>query len=333
MKILALLFLSALAFGQLPPTPNLGLTNPSPHAQYAADWYTNFAKIDAGVLLKNPFSDQTITGAHQLVFSDPGASIWLKTTASTGGLAIGSVPPGNDGFSGNDLIIQDQWTGAVPGNQFYSILMNSVYAPASPQAASIWGTFNDVSSSNNANANGTSLIGYESHVIANSPGSVGSVQAAVYSAGVGASGGSPSFIFGLQVHAINSGTGTSPTNQAIKVTSTGAGGASSVVTDNRSIEIDSPVVTGTLTHNYGIYIQDQGLGGANNPDPHGIFEEGTTPNDLGGGVTEMGLLQEPLSTPANSSAACTAGQMWADTGFVYVCTATNTIKRSALSSF
>ena len=39
------------------------------------------------------------------------------------------------------------------------------------------------------------------------------------------------------------------------------------------------------------------------------------------------------STPANSSAACSPGQLWADATYVYVCTATNTIKRAALSSF
>jgi hypothetical protein len=44
-------------------------------------------------------------------------------------------------------------------------------------------------------------------------------------------------------------------------------------------------------------------------------------------------LQVAPSTPANSSAACTAGQIWVDATYVYVCTATNTIKRAALSSF
>lgn len=44
-------------------------------------------------------------------------------------------------------------------------------------------------------------------------------------------------------------------------------------------------------------------------------------------------VQITLATPASSADACTAGQMWADTGFVYVCSATNTIKRAALSTF
>jgi hypothetical protein len=39
------------------------------------------------------------------------------------------------------------------------------------------------------------------------------------------------------------------------------------------------------------------------------------------------------ATPASSSDACTAGQMWTDANFIYVCVAKNTIKRAALSSF
>ena len=39
------------------------------------------------------------------------------------------------------------------------------------------------------------------------------------------------------------------------------------------------------------------------------------------------------NTPATSSAACTAGQIGVDASYVYVCTATNTWKRAALSAF
>jgi hypothetical protein len=49
-------------------------------------------------------------------------------------------------------------------------------------------------------------------------------------------------------------------------------------------------------------------------------------------TANQGLL-EPLSTPGSSSSTCTAGQIWADASYVYVCTATNTIERAALSTF
>lgn len=54
--------------------------------------------------------------------------------------------------------------------------------------------------------------------------------------------------------------------------------------------------------------------------------------DNTGGAGFSSLLVTP-STPASSSAACAAGQIWSDASYVYVCTATNTIKRAALSSF
>lgn len=41
----------------------------------------------------------------------------------------------------------------------------------------------------------------------------------------------------------------------------------------------------------------------------------------------------PLMTPATSSSTCTQGAIEWDAGFVYICTATNTWKRAALSTF
>ncbi len=38
------------------------------------------------------------------------------------------------------------------------------------------------------------------------------------------------------------------------------------------------------------------------------------------------------ASPADN-AACEAGTMWTDAGFIYVCTSTNTVKRAALSTF
>ena len=49
-------------------------------------------------------------------------------------------------------------------------------------------------------------------------------------------------------------------------------------------------------------------------------------------LTVQGLIS-PLTTPASSSSACTTGQQEADASYVYVCVATNTWKRAALSSF
>lgn len=50
-------------------------------------------------------------------------------------------------------------------------------------------------------------------------------------------------------------------------------------------------------------------------------------------ITQGKLQLGTQITPASSLAACTTGTIEADTGFIYVCTATNTWKRVALSTF
>jgi len=51
------------------------------------------------------------------------------------------------------------------------------------------------------------------------------------------------------------------------------------------------------------------------------------------GIYTAGSFHVNLATPSSSSAPCTAGQIGADTKYIYVCVATNIWKRSALSSF
>jgi hypothetical protein len=51
------------------------------------------------------------------------------------------------------------------------------------------------------------------------------------------------------------------------------------------------------------------------------------------GIFTTGSFHVNLTTPSSSSAPCTAGQIGADANYIYVCVATNTWRRSALSSF
>jgi hypothetical protein len=53
----------------------------------------------------------------------------------------------------------------------------------------------------------------------------------------------------------------------------------------------------------------------------------------GNGIFTSGSFHVNLATPSSSSAPCIAGQIGADTKYVYVCVATNTWKRSALQAF
>ncbi|HEY0306842.1 MAG TPA: hypothetical protein VGB94_01655, partial [Acidobacteriaceae bacterium] len=55
--------------------------------------------------------------------------------------------------------------------------------------------------------------------------------------------------------------------------------------------------------------------------------------DASGNIATSGRVAPQQGTPGSSSDACNAGQMWSDGSYIYVCTAKNTIKRAALSSF
>lgn len=52
-----------------------------------------------------------------------------------------------------------------------------------------------------------------------------------------------------------------------------------------------------------------------------------------GGAANFSSHSVSGSTPSSSTATCTAGQITWDASYLYVCTATNTWKRSALSTF
>lgn len=51
------------------------------------------------------------------------------------------------------------------------------------------------------------------------------------------------------------------------------------------------------------------------------------------GVDKAGLQLFVQSTPSSSSVACNPGTIWSDASYIYVCVASGTIKRAALSAF
>lgn len=64
------------------------------------------------------------------------------------------------------------------------------------------------------------------------------------------------------------------------------------------------------------------------------YHSGDVWSGLGGGTTIVDRLRLRVSSPpASSSAACTAGDMQWDAGYVYVCIGTNTWRRAALATF
>jgi hypothetical protein len=69
----------------------------------------------------------------------------------------------------------------------------------------------------------------------------------------------------------------------------------------------SPILTGSSSHNYGLFIADQTVGGANNPDPWGIFESGTAKNQFGGVLNGAAGFQQngtPIGIQCGTTTTC-----------------------------
>lgn len=81
--------------------------------------------------------------------------------------------------------------------------------------------------------------------------------------------------------------------------------AANIVTSSAAFYAASPTITnpGVTQNNYGLYIADQTVGGANNPNPFGIFEAGTAPNQLGGSLKVTNTIQTTAVTFATLPAA------------------------------
>jgi hypothetical protein len=102
--------------------------------------------------------------------------------------------------------------------------------------------------------------------------------------------------------------------------------------------------TGILTNSYGGFYWSASTSNFFTPDTSltrtaagtvaiGTGVRGSSSGTLLAGSVVSVAFTETLTTPASSSAPCTAGQFTDDANYHYVCTATNTWKRVALSSF
>ena len=166
--------------------------------------------------------------------------------------------------------------------------------------------------------------------------------------GAGVSSSNPGFMFDVsnQIWGGSFGTGGSFQIQGDPTTSTSGasiffGGSArgdskksaTTINFNNSAVV---VVDGDLAgHNAGyVYLGTGRAAGSNSGVPARLTvgtSDGFQVNDSGN-VTAVSY-HETLSTPASSSAACNAGDFTDDANYHYVCVATNTWKRVALSSF
>ena len=120
-------------------------------------------------------------------------------------------------------------------------------------------------------------------------------------------------ISGGQYAAINRGPGTVTDVVGFN---TATGSSSGPITNNYGVVIGAPLTAGLLTNNYALYITYQGNGGANNPNPWGLYcSSGMEKNFLGSVNLDTGLLGSSGNIVAWSNSATTAAHSaTADTG-------------------
>ena len=134
-------------------------------------------------------------------------------------------------------------------------------------------------------------------------------------------------IVGLETFAFMEGTGTVASLVATRIASgsisgtittavglsilTGPQGPGTIGSDI-ALQIQSPSTTALMSSHYGLYIQDQTVGGTKNPNPWAIWV-------AAGNSYFGGPIIEATFTPASSSAPGITGQLAWDQNYVYVC--------------
>lgn len=149
---------------------------------------------------------------------------------------------------------------------------------------------------------------------------------------------------------------SAPTNLMAGVSSYSQHNGSGTVTNQAGFYAWGNDGSGSSTNSYGFYSADQAKSGANQygfyaaqnsrTNSWAFYAGGTAQSYFGGNVgigtsspqvaldiNSDRLRIENAHTPASSSESCYAGTIVWDANYVYVCTATNTWKRAALSSF
>ena len=103
----------------------------------------------------------------------------------------------------------------------------------------------------------------------------------------------------------------------------------------------------TITNHYGLYLGNAGIGGTTPTNEYGVYQDNTDATNYFGGnvgintnspsqkldINSSGIRIRDDHTPASASAAGNKGEIVWDSNYVYVCVATNTWKRSALSTW
>lgn len=291
-----------------------------------------------GATFTNPhigidIADQSVYGALPTAIDIRGAG-----NSTLGTLTLGGYPTGPS-YNGRNFSFASgkNWTGA-PANAIYtSALFIPSFSLSTPPSTGSYGIIvqPQILAGNAVDWTGKKMVGVGVSTFHQGTGTIGVIRGAEILANASFSG---PVTENTAVYGVADNTGAASGSSAPNVTNQYGGYFASLnsnthttTTNSYGLYVAGPANTSNpITHHYGLYLADQ-TQGSGNADPWALYSVAGKAHF--GGVIDTPRIQITLSTPAFSSDPCVAGQIWADTGYVYVCTATNQIKRAALSTF
>jgi len=279
----------------------------------------NKHSCESEVLLA-PTTDQTIVGSH--ILWNKGRT-WLGADANAN---LSFVPA--DGLNPNSYLFNLQQNVTTGKNYPNPSVLMGIYGGITPTdgLGNLFG-FSALVQDNvspfhvdNLGAVGGTSIWFGTAGVGNDL----SYQYGVIGAAYGQGDGNTGQRWGVRGLATNDGSGTASFN---KGGTFGSGGSAGTITNDATVFIEPPITGATFTNPHeGLHIEDQTNSGIL-PDAYAVNVLGGKV-DLGPGATIIGT-----HTPLSASDRCDTGTITYDPNFIYVCVATNTWKRTAISTW
>lgn len=319
---------------------NSDTIHPNAAGKYLEAKYVNGILWGDSVAL--PIVDSPLIGTGQGNYRGTWNALRLLTTGANntafGSLAAGKISTGASNTAYGSEALRDETTGS--SNACFGRGSCQVLVGGSNNAAFGAGTL-----AADAATTGNVAVGYQAHGIGTTGNnnvymgyraglnalSTGNVAVGYLAMGVPASTGGNNVAVGFQAMQ-NAGVAASSTvaigrNAATNVTGTwntciGDSSCPTLVAGTRNVAIGQGADLGAAVTNA---VQ---LGLGTNATSNTLQYLTLTIADSAGK-----LYTQTTYTPGNSTATCQAGAFWTDGTYLYMCTATNTIKRVALSSF
>lgn len=252
-----------------------------------------------------------------------GGNLWVKGVTHFGNSSTVPVNPPNPDL-GTDSTA-DGWISlwaseSRTGEQYDALEVTYNPIPSGPDENSQYFAvaFYTIVSASNTNHIGV-ISGGVHQVNSNGSGSVGQ-QVGAFIGSLALGSGAIDLHEGVEATVVNQGTGVITNQDGVTIASGILISSTAIIVYNKSLRIASPFTFGLLQHNYGIYIEDQTVGGTNNPDSWAIYVVAGNTN-LGPGKVTVGSIVESASlSPTSAATAGVTGQIAWDANNIYICT-------------